>query len=187
MKLFQKLLVAGTAIGVLSPIAVQASETFNLEDMKSYERSGSKAKRFDSNTFINEVSEDIVKLKGRVDGLEAKQNELEAGSFSDTTTLDGKAIFSVGQADTDDDGFTGKIQAAYTYTMNLNTSFTGDDNLYVRLKTGENAPQWKFKETYHIDTKDNSDALKVDKIWYCLLYTSPSPRDAHESRMPSSA
>ena len=22
---------------------------------------------------------------------------------------------------------------------------------------------------------------------YCLLYTSPSPRDAHESRMPSSA
>ena len=28
-----------------------------------------------------------------------------------------------------------------------------------------------------------------DKILYydCLLYTSPSPRDAHESRMPSSA
>ena len=25
-------------------------------------------------------------------------------------------------------------------------------------------------------------------LWYdCLLYTSPSPRDAHESRMPSSA
>ena len=23
--------------------------------------------------------------------------------------------------------------------------------------------------------------------YYCLLYTSPSPRDAHESRMPSSA
>ena len=23
--------------------------------------------------------------------------------------------------------------------------------------------------------------------WICLLYTSPSPRDAHESRMPSSA
>ena len=23
--------------------------------------------------------------------------------------------------------------------------------------------------------------------WSCLLYTSPSPRDAHESRMPSSA
>ena len=25
------------------------------------------------------------------------------------------------------------------------------------------------------------------RLWACLLYTSPSPRDAHESRMPSSA
>ena len=25
------------------------------------------------------------------------------------------------------------------------------------------------------------------KLLSCLLYTSPSPRDAHESRMPSSA
>jgi len=27
----------------------------------------------------------------------------------------------------------------------------------------------------------------LDKYWYCLLYTSPSPRDVEESRMPSSA
>ena len=26
-----------------------------------------------------------------------------------------------------------------------------------------------------------------DSLYICLLYTSPSPRDAHESRMPSSA
>ena len=26
-----------------------------------------------------------------------------------------------------------------------------------------------------------------DRVKTCLLYTSPSPRDAHESRMPSSA
>ena len=31
--------------------------------------------------------------------------------------------------------------------------------------------------------------VSLDKglIPFCLLYTSPSPRDAHESRMPSSA
>ena len=29
--------------------------------------------------------------------------------------------------------------------------------------------------------------LKGKKRYSCLLYTSPSPRDAHESRMPSSA
>ena len=28
---------------------------------------------------------------------------------------------------------------------------------------------------------------KLDTATTCLLYTSPSPRDAHESRMPSSA
>ena len=28
---------------------------------------------------------------------------------------------------------------------------------------------------------------RIDWIKPCLLYTSPSPRDAHESRMPSSA
>ena len=27
----------------------------------------------------------------------------------------------------------------------------------------------------------------VQEVMICLLYTSPSPRDAHESRMPSSA
>ena len=29
--------------------------------------------------------------------------------------------------------------------------------------------------------------LKSGTVELCLLYTSPSPRDAHESRMPSSA
>ena len=28
---------------------------------------------------------------------------------------------------------------------------------------------------------------ETDRFITCLLYTSPSPRDAHESRMPSSA
>ena len=29
--------------------------------------------------------------------------------------------------------------------------------------------------------------MKIAQLLSCLLYTSPSPRDAHESRMPSSA
>ena len=32
-----------------------------------------------------------------------------------------------------------------------------------------------------------NEDFKVTKGEDCLLYTSPSPRDAHESRMPSSA
>ena len=31
------------------------------------------------------------------------------------------------------------------------------------------------------------ELVKDSQLRSCLLYTSPSPRDAHESRMPSSA
>ena len=91
------MLVAGASVSLLAPIATQASDVVNLEEMNSYSRSTTKkSSRLDSKTFINEVSEDIAILRGRVDGLEAKQNEFEAGSFSETTTMDGKAIFDIG-------------------------------------------------------------------------------------------
>ena len=35
--------------------------------------------------------------------------------------------------------------------------------------------------------KDQKQHLEITRDLACLLYTSPSPRDAHESRMPSSA
>ena len=31
------------------------------------------------------------------------------------------------------------------------------------------------------------EGVEVERIYTCLLYTSPSPRDVEESRMPSSA
>ncbi len=169
MKLFQQMLVASAAVSMIAPIAAQASDTLNLDEMNSYGRSKSSTQRFDGNTFVNEVNEDLANLKGRVDGLEAQQNNFEAGSFSDTTTLDGKAIFTLGQADTDDDNYTGKIQGMYTYTMNLNSSFTGDDNLYVRIKSGNHSGFSKtggLYNTYLSAGNGNADYLKVDKIWY---------------------
>ncbi len=169
MKLFQQMLVAGASLSLIAPIAAQASDVINLEEMNSYSRSKSKLARLDNKTFINEVSEEITNLNGRIDGLEALQNNLEAGSFSDTTTFDGKAVMWVGAVDGGDTiGGTEVTQTGYTYTMNLNTSFTGDDNLYVRLKTGEQGSQWGNKATYHIESKDNSDDFKVDKMWYTM-------------------
>ena len=153
------MLVAGATLSLLAPVVAQASDVVNLEEMNSYARSQTKSSRLDSKTFINEVSEDIANLKGRVDGLEVKQNEFEAGGFSDTTTADFKVVFGLMGTDhslVQTDG-TDSLKSAYQYTMNLNSSFTGDDNLYVRIRSG------------------------------CLLYTSPSPRDREKSRMPSSA
>ena len=172
MKLFQQMLVAGASLSLIAPIAAQASDAVNLEEMNSYARSQKSSSRIDSKSFINEVSEDIANLKGRVDGLEVKQNEFEAGGFSDTTTLDGKVNFTLGAMSYDGAGVDTVSNEAllfqYTWTGNLNTSFTGDDNLYVRLKTG-NATSWtkdKDHNTYLSSAKGNSDALKVDKIWY---------------------
>ena len=164
------MLVASTAVGLISPLAAQASDTLNLEEMNSYSRSNSKVQRFDSNTFSNEISEDLAILKGRVDGLEAQQNEFEAGAFSETTTMDGKATMTLGLVDyaLASETASEAAMAWYSYTMNLNTSFTGDDNLYVRIKTG-NGSDWantKTYGTYLSSNKANGDSLKVDKIWY---------------------
>ena len=40
---------------------------------------------------------------------------------------------------------------------------------------------------YMIRRVDGLDEIKFKLFRYCLLYTSPSPRDATLSRMPSSA
>ena len=164
-------------MSLLAPIAVQASDVMKLNPST-----------LDSSSFTNNQVEDIENLKSIVkelqskidelDGLQPNQSEFEAGSFSTTTSMDGKAIFWVGgidginEIDDDEDGSladepTDGVQTGYTYTMNLNTSFTGDDNLYVRLKGGNNGAAWSSKPAgYHISTKDTDHAMNIDKIWY---------------------
>ena len=165
MKLFQQILVAGASLSLLTPGVAQASDV-NFEEMNSYSRSTkSSKKRIDSKTFSNE----IVNINERFDNIESRFNGLEAGGFSDTTVLDGKAIFDLGSVDTDDDTYTGTTSFMYTYTLNLNTSFTGDDNLYTRIKTGNHSSWSKTKSVYNTylsSGNGNSNALKVDKLWY---------------------
>ena len=169
------MLVAGASLSLLAPIAAQASDFVNLEEMDNYVRSNSrKTSRFDSKTFTNEVSEDLANLNGRVNGLEVKQNEFEAGSFSDTTALTGSAVFAAVAIDNADKVMadnTESLQTMYTYTMDLNTSFSGDDNLYIRLRTGnakvDGGSFYEKTAFYHTDTYSGGiDDLKVDKIWY---------------------
>jgi len=65
----------------------------------------------------------------------------------------------------------------YMYQLNMNSSFTGEDNLYVRIKTGNVDGGFDDKgsgsylsatsssDTSSTDTAQ-TNALKVDKIWY---------------------
>ncbi len=164
MKLFQQMLVVCVPLSLLTPSIAQASDV-NVEEMTSYSRSRkSSTKLLDSKTF----SKEIVNTNERVDNIESKINEFEAGSFSDTTVLDGKVIFDLGSVDADDT-YNGASQFMYTYTMNLNTSFNGDDNLYTRIKTGNHTSWSKTKShynTYLSSGNGNANQLKVDKLWY---------------------
>ena len=119
-------------------------------------------------SLMDEFSTELATIKGRIDGLETKINNFEAGGFTDTTTMDGKAIFTLGAAGTVDGNYDAETLGQYSYTVNLNSSFSGDDNLYVRLKTG-NAASWTKSTTYGTylsSAKGNTDIVKVDKIWY---------------------
>ena len=54
--------------------------------------------------------------------------------------------------------------------------FKGKSNFFFRMAKVE-----------HISTAEKMVHTEIGKIKYCLLYTSPSPRDLSTSRMPSSA
>ena len=88
----------------------------------------------------DELGSELAIMKGRVDGLEARINGIEAGTFSDTTTLSGTAGFLIGATNSADSGTDDTTKDAlmmeYFYEIDLNTSFTGDDKLNVELETG---------------------------------------------------
>ena len=85
MKLFQKLIVAPATLGLLIPSAAFAEE-IKLTDISNY--SSSKEVKSIS---VFDPAEEIAITNSRVDGLESRFNDYEAGSFSTTTTLDGSA------------------------------------------------------------------------------------------------
>ena len=80
MKLFKSLLVAPATLGLLAPMTATANE-LNLNDVSGYSSS-------EEVENINEFnSADLAVTNSRVDGLEARLNNFEAGSFSTTTTV----------------------------------------------------------------------------------------------------
>ena len=65
----------------------------------------------------------------------------------------------------------------------------GEGPSEVLVKVDYRTGSWHKPTTYYYKTNEGwaYGIMKFDEYWVCLLYTSPSPRDAHESRMPSSA
>ena len=95
MKLFQKLIVAPATLGLLIP-SVAFAEEIKLADISNY----SSSKEVKSISDFN-PAEELAVTNSRIDGLEAKFNDIEAGSFSETTTASFKAAFVLGSEDSD--------------------------------------------------------------------------------------
>ena len=128
MKLFKSLLVAPAALGLLAPMSVTANE-INLADVSGY----SETADVESITAFDAAKE-LAVTNSRVDGLEARFNNFEAGSFSETTTASFSADMAAGWVEGSDDG--DSIQALYGFQIDLNTSFTGEDSFDVSLDAG---------------------------------------------------
>jgi len=98
----------------------------------------------------DELGSELAIMKGRVDGLEARVNEFEAGSFSDTTTMSGTAGFLIG-AESLDGNANEAVMAEYFFEIDLNTSFTGEDNLNIEIETGNHSGAGVGKDKEGLD------------------------------------
>ena len=63
----------------------------------------------------------------------------------------------------------------------------GDTGVVIMEESKDLESSVKIIDGMQYDKPLKSLHFATDKVKGCLLYTSPSPRDAHESRMPSSA
>jgi len=135
MKLFKSLLVAPATLGLLAPLSATANE-INLAGVSGY----SSSEEVQNISEFNAAKE-LAVTNSRVDGIEAKLNNFEAGSFSETTTASFSADFAIGAVDgagietgvTDGDE---ELQAGYGFQIDLNTSFTGEDSLDISIDGG---------------------------------------------------
>ena len=106
-------------------------------------------------------AEEIAVTNSRVDGLEARLNDVEAGSFSETTSASFGSTFYVGSVDSGADE--GVTTFSYDFALDLNTSFTGEDSLDVAI-IGGNASDTAVDDYMGGDGTD--DALTLDGIAY---------------------
>ena len=147
MKLFQQLLVAPAALGLLAPLSVSASEV-NFDDISTYSNDNLE---IDVNSFNQKSTNNLLAGgEGLVDSSDT------IGGFSETTTASFGVDFVVGA----EDGAASEA-AAFGYQMGigLSTSFTGEDSLDVTIDIGDGS-------SGALAFDDTSDVLTVDGLTY---------------------
>jgi hypothetical protein len=158
MKLFKSLLIAPATLGLLAPMSATANE-LNIAEVSAYS----------SSEEVQNISEfypkELAVTNSRVDGLEVRMNEIEAGSFSETTTASFSTDFYLGGVDGGTTATNNPFQATYGFQIDLNTSFTGEDSLDISLDAG-NTHASNTPSVIEFDGNATADALNVDGVSY---------------------
>lgn len=81
-----------------------------------------------------EFATELKSLGGRLNTLEARTTQLEAYQFSTTTKLRGQVLTYLGDAFGENTSDANNTAFGYRARLNLNTSFTGKDNLLMQLQ-----------------------------------------------------
>ena len=147
MKLFQQLLVAPAALGLLAPLSVSATEV-NFDEISTYSNDNLE---IDVNSFNQKSTNNLLAGgEGLVDSSET------IGGFSETTTASFGVDFLVGA----EDGAASEA-AAFGYQMGigLSTSFTGEDSLDAAIDIGDGS-------SGALAFDDTSDVLTLDGLTY---------------------
>ncbi len=156
-------------------IATATADLVRKEDLSTLQR------------LQEEFSAELATLRGRVDNLEARTAQLEANQFSTTTKLLGEAIFSVSDAFGDNQAVGSRtlvnnpnaarpdLRSNTVFServrLNLLSSFSGKDQLQIRLQMGNTTSNAGVTGTnmtrlaYDNDTQNN---VQVDKINYAF-------------------
>ncbi len=82
--------------------------------------------------------------------------------------MDQRVVFDIGAIDlSETEDSSEAVKFAYSYRANLNTSFTGDDNMYIRILAG-NHSDFMISTDHggYLGSVGKGDNLNVDKIWY---------------------
>ena len=140
MKLFKSLLVAPATLGLLAPMSATANEV-TISDFNP--------------------AEEIAVTNSRLDGLEARFNNLEAGSFSETTTASFGSTFYVGAVS--ESAIGEAVTFSYDFGMDLSTSFTGEDSFDVAI-IGGNAAGTPVDD--YMGGDNTGDHLDLDGVSY---------------------
>ena len=149
MKLFQQLLVAPAAIGLLIPFSASASEV-NLNAISKYSEDNLE---IDVNLFKQNTTSNNTLISG---GEGLVETEDFSGGFSETTTASFGVDMYVGAEDGADSE---AVAFGYQMGIGLETSFTGDDALSATIDIGDGT-------SGALAFDDTTDVLTLDGLTY---------------------